>query len=171
MAATKQILTSLHGRRIGLSAKGNLINEGRVHVMMNDAGITVSPMAAPTAKTVAVTLTAAELLTKYLTGTHTAGATAAYTLPTGTLLDAAVAAAPELAKILETDQGFEWELINLSAAATDTITLTAGSGHTIVGAAIVPSNHSTTGGGNGTSTSRWRTRRTAANTYVTYRAG
>ena len=107
MAATKQILTSLHGRRIGLSAKGNLINEGRVHVMMNDAGITVSPMAAPTAKTVAVTLTAAELLTKYLTGTHTAGATAAYTLPTGTLLDAAVAAAPELAKILETDQGFE----------------------------------------------------------------
>jgi hypothetical protein len=169
MAATKQILTSIHGKRLGLSPLGNLIVEGRAAALMNDAGVLVEPMAAPTAKTVAVTLTSAELLTKYLTGTHTAGATAAYALPTGTLLEAAIVAAPELAKVFAADQGFRWELINLSAAALDTITMTAGNDHTLVGAALIPSNHVTTGGLNGTSTSRWRTRRVSAGVFVTYR--
>lgn len=169
MAATKQILTSLHGRLLGLSRRGRLILKGMTIPSMNDAGIVVEPMAAPTAKTTAVTLTAAELLSRYLTGTHTAGATAAYTLPTGTLLQAAIDALPELKDIFETDTGFRWTLINLSAAATDTITMTAGDDHTIVGAALVPSNHVTTGGLDGTSTSHWRTRRTAAGVFVTYR--
>lgn len=171
MAATKKILTSIHGRRFGISHLGELVVEGRAVPSLTDAGISVIPAAAPTAKTVAVTLTAAELLAKYLTGTHTAGATAAYTLPTGTLLEAAIVAAPELARLMEADTGFEWELINLSAAAVDTITLTAGTDHTIVGAALVPSGHSTTGGADGTSTSRWRTRRVSAGVFVTYRAG
>jgi len=127
-------------------------------------------MAAPTAKTTTATLTAAELLAKYLTGTHTAGATQTYTLPTGTLLQAAINALPELAKVFETDVGFRWELVNLSAAALDTITMAAGTDHTLVGAALIPSNHVTTGGLNGTSSSRWRTRRTASGVFVTYRA-
>lgn len=114
----------------------------------------------PTAKTVAVTLTAAELLTRIITGTHAAGATAAYTLPTGTLLDAAAG--------LKVDEAFDWSLINLSAAATDTITLTAATGHTIVGNPIVQSSNATTGGIYGNS-ALWRTRKTAANTFVTYR--
>jgi len=114
----------------------------------------------PTAETTAVTLTAAELLTRIVTGTHTVGATAAYTLPTGTLMDAAVEFA--------VDGAFEWSLINLSAAAADTITLTAASGHTIVGIAEVASSHATTGGLYGSS-ARWLTRKTAANTFVTYR--
>ncbi len=82
----------------------------------------------PAAETVAVTLTAAELLTGLVTGTHTAGATAAYTLPTGTLLDAATSFA--------VDEHFDWTLINLSAAAADTITITAGTDHTVVGTMI-----------------------------------
>ena len=172
MAATKKILTSIHGRRLGLSALGELLVGGKAVPAMTDKGISVIPAPAPTAKTVAATLTAAELLTKYLTGTHTAGATAAYTLPTGTLLEAAIAAAPELAKVMAANTGFEWELINLSAAALDTITMTAAAtGHTLVGAALIPSNHVTTGGLNGTSSSRWRTRRVSAGVFVTYRAG
>lgn len=169
MAATKGILVSLHGKRIGLSPKGNLVVEGKMAALMNDAGICVEPMAAPTAKTVAVTLTSAELLAKFLTGTHTAGATAAYVLPTGTLLEAAIQALPELMKTFVSDYGFRWELINLSAAALDTITMTAGTDHTLVGAALIPSNHVTTGGLNGTSTSRWRTRRVSSGVFVTYR--
>jgi hypothetical protein len=61
-------------------------------------------------------------------------------------------------------------LINLSAAALDTITLTAAAGHTIVGNAIVQSANAATGGVYGNS-AHWRTRKTAANTFITYRVG
>lgn len=114
----------------------------------------------PAAKTVAVTLTGAELLTGLITGTHAAGATQAYTLPTGTLLDAS--------STFEVNEYFDWTLINLSAAAADTITVTAGADHTVVGTMVVASAHSTTGLLYGNS-ARFRTRKTAANTFVTYR--
>jgi len=116
----------------------------------------------PTAKTTAVTLTAAEILTALITGTHAAGATQAYTLPTGTLLDAAAT--------WDTNEYIDWSLINLSAAALDTITLTAATGHTIVGNPIVQSANAATGGIYGNS-AHWRTRKTAANTFITYRVG
>jgi hypothetical protein len=116
----------------------------------------------PSAKTVAVTLTAAELLTKIVTGTHTTGSTAAYTLPTGTLMDAAVD--------FDVNDSFDWTLINLSAAAADTITVTAGTDHTVVGTMVCQSAHSTTGLIHGNAL-QLRTRKTAANTFVTYRLG
>jgi hypothetical protein len=100
------------------------------------------------------------LLTGIITGTHTAGADQAYTLPTGTLMDAAVQFA--------TNDAFEWTLINLSAAAADTVTVTAGTDHTVVGVMVVQSAHATTGGLYGNA-ARFLTRKTAANTYVTYR--
>jgi hypothetical protein len=119
----------------------------------------------PTAMTTAATMTSAALLGGIITGTHTAGATAAYTLPTGTLLEAA-------APYLQIGEGFEWVLINLSTAAADSITVTAGTDHTIVGAPIVISSHVTTGGAitsMGCNSSTWITKKTAANTFVTYR--
>lgn len=114
-------------------------------------GVLVVDQGAPNAQTVAATLTIANLLTGIITGTHAAGATQAYTLPTGTLTDAGVQMAA--------NEAFEWVLINLSAAAVDTITVTAGVGHTLVGGGIVQSGNS----------ARFRTRKTAANTFVTYR--
>jgi hypothetical protein len=117
---------------------------------------------APAAKTTAVTLTAAELLTGIITGTHTVGGTAAYTLPTGALLDAAL----EMA----IGESFDWVLINLSAAAADTVTVTATTGHTVVGTMIVASAHATTGLLYGNA-AQFRTRKTAADTFVTYRIG
>ncbi|MXS81570.1 hypothetical protein [Nitrosomonas oligotropha] len=133
--------------------------------MIRNQGYDIKKQSAPTAKTTAVTLTIAELLTTIITGTHAAGATQAYTLPDGSLIDAAFLAA---GLSLEADDSFDWSLINLSAAALDTITVTAGTGHTIVGNPIVQSAHSSTGGVYGNS-SRWRTRKTAADTYVSYR--
>lgn len=110
------------------------------------------------AVTTTATLTAAQLLTGIVTVTHSAGANQNYTLPTGTLLDAAVDMA--------VDQAFEWTLINLSGTpATNTATIVAGTDHTIVGqtgCAIV---------GSATvelNTRRLITRKTATNTYVTY---
>ena len=116
----------------------------------------------PIAKTVAVTLTGAELLSGLITGTHTAGATQAYTLPTGTLLDATSS--------FLANEYFDWTLINLSAAALDTITVTAGADHTVEGTMICQSAHSSTGLVHGNAL-RLRTRKTAANTFVTYRLG
>lgn len=128
-----------------------VVKQGRL-----DNGTQVDPIA----KTTAATLTAAELLSALITGTHAAGATQAYTLPTGTLLDAAAT--------WDVNEYYDWSLINLSAATADTITLTAATGHTIVGNAIVQSANAASGGIWGNS-ARWRTRKTAANTFVTYR--
>jgi hypothetical protein len=140
----------------GLSAQYEVGTDPNVKQWRTDNGVQPDP----TAKTTAVTLTAAELLTGIITGTHTAGATQAYTLPTGTLLDAAAT--------WDTNEYFEWSLINLSAASADTITVTAGATHTIVGNPIVQSANASTGGIYGNS-ARWRTRKTAANTFVSYR--
>ncbi len=114
----------------------------------------------PTAMTTAATITAIGLSSGIITGTHTAGATAAYTLPAGSVTDAGLD--------LAAGQAIDWSLINLSAAALDTITLTAASGHTIVGNPIVQSAHVSTGGVYGNS-AIFRTRKTAADTFVTYR--
>lgn len=119
----------------------------------------------PIAKTTAITLLASELLTGMITGTHSAGATQAYTLPTGALLDAAL-------PLMQINDAFEWNLICLSTAASDSITVTANTGHTIVGSAIVISTHVTTGGSitsQGCNSSTWITQRTGVATYVTYR--
>lgn len=117
---------------------------------------------APTALTTAATLTIAQLLTKIITGVHTAGATQAYTLPTGTLTDAGLD--------FDVNDSFDWTIINNSLAAADTITITAGTDHTVVGTMVCQSLHSTTGLIHGNAINL-RTRKTAPNTYVTYRLG
>lgn len=124
-------------------------------------GVSYNAQPDPTAKTVANTLTIAELMTGIITAVPTAtGATAAYTLPTGALIDAGVT--------MEVDDSFDWTIINSALAAADTITITAATGHTIVGGPIVQSLHATTGGITGYS-AQFRTRKTAADTFVSYR--
>jgi hypothetical protein len=131
-----------------------VVKQGRL-----DNGVQVDPIA----KTTTVTLTAAELLSALLTGTHAAGATQTYTLPTGALMEAAAS--------FDVNEYFDWSLINLSAAAADTITIAAAAtGHTVVGNMIVQSANATTGGIYG-SAAHFRTRKTAASTFVTYRIG
>lgn len=128
---------------------------------LRNQGYDIATQPAPTVKTVANTLTIAELLTKIINATPTAtGATAAYTLPTGALIDAGLT--------MEVDDSFDWCLINNALAAADTITVTAATGHTIVGNPVVQSLHASTGDIMGYS-SLWRTRKSAADTYITYR--
>lgn len=128
--------------------------------LAGEGGVLRKSQGAPTAKTTNVTLTIAQLLTGIITGTHEAGATQTYTLPTGVLTESGVK--------LAVDESFDWVLINLSAAAEDTITVAAGNAHTIVGNVIVQSAHASTGVLYGNS-AQFRTRKTAANTFVTYR--
>lgn len=117
---------------------------------------------APTAETGVATITAADILTKIVTISHTTGATVALTLDTGAAMDTA------LTNALGTDIAIEWSVINTSAAAADTATITASSGHTLVGLGVVASAHASTGVLYGNA-ARFLSRRTAANTWITYR--
>jgi hypothetical protein len=111
----------------------------------------------PVTQTTTATALSTDIINGMVIYTSTAGSTVDYTLPTGTLLDAASG--------LTINQGFEWSLINLSSSSTNTITLIASSGHTIVGDAITQASAQATGG----NASRWFTRKTAVNTFITYR--
>lgn len=93
-------------------------------------------------------LTTALLLTRIVTSS-TAAAVAG-TLDTGTVTDAAVTMA--------IGDSFNWALVNTGA---NTFTVTAATGHTIVGTATVLT----------TISGQFRTRKTAAATFITYRIG
>lgn len=113
---------------------------------------------APTAKTVTSAITAAELLTSIIT---TTGVTAPsiHQLPTGTLLAAAI---PGIA----VGDSFDWSLINTGTGASDDATITVNTDHTIVGN---PTAGALTDATIISGSARFRTRYTAANTFVTYR--
>jgi hypothetical protein len=109
--------------------------------------INMSTQTAPTAKTAAATLTAAELATGIITFNGTAGA---LTVPTGALLDAAFPS-------MKVNSSFEFNIINTDD--TDAATVTASTGCTLVGVAAVAAATACT----------WRVRRTGDATYVFYR--
>lgn len=104
---------------------------------------------APTELNATGTLTAAAIVDGIVTSTTAAGVTA--TLDTGAIMDAAVQ--------MSVDDSFDWSVINTGPNAF-TVTAAA-SGHTVVGAGAVAT---------GTS-GLFRTRKTAADTFVTYRIG
>lgn len=114
-------------------------------------------MAAPVTETVSVTALSSDLINGTIVYTNAGGSTANYTLPTGTLLDAATN--------LQIGQAFDWSIINLSTVSGSTVTVVAGSGHTIVGDVLIQLSAQSTGCASG----RFRSRKTAANTFITYR--
>ena len=105
----------------------------------------------PTALSATATLTIAQLLTGIVTTSGTVAMT--LTLPTGTLCDAGVTG-----PALPVNGCFDWAIIN-TGTSSGAVTMAAGTGHTIVGG---------TGVAIGTSAG-FKTRKTAANTFVTYR--
>jgi hypothetical protein len=95
------------------------------------------------------TLTAAMIASGIVTSTTAAAVTA--TLDTGTICDAALQ--------MEIGESFDWSVINTGGA--NAFTAAAAAGHTLVGSGVVAL----------TSSAIFRTRKTAANTFVTYRIG
>ncbi len=102
--------------------------------------------AAPGTLNATGTLTATLILGGIVTSTSAAAVTA--TLDTGAAMDIAID--------LDINDSFDWSLIN---TGPNTVTVTASTGHTIVGTAAVAT----------VTSARWRTRKTAADTYVSYR--
>ena len=110
----------------------------------------VTSRTSPSNSNTSATATASSLLDGLRTGTPTGNIT--LTLPTGADMDAAFQGLPN-------NQSFEWSVINL-AAATHLITVTAAAtGHTVVGSMAVAA--ATSG--------RFITRKTAADTFISYR--
>lgn len=108
----------------------------------------------PTTINTASTLTIAQLLTYIIVSTPTAPIN--FTLPTGALSDTGINGAGQASP---NNTSFDWSIINTGSTAGATITLLASTSHTIVGSATVAI---------GTS-ARFTTRKTATNTFVTYR--
>jgi hypothetical protein len=126
----------------------NVLTTGKVTGGMLRSGTTVTRNVVPTNSNTSTTATAASLLTGIRTGTPSSNGD--LQVPTGTDMDAAFVS-------LADNQAFEWSLINLSG--NHTITVTANTNHTVVGAMVVAVNTS----------ARFTTRKTAANTFITYR--
>jgi hypothetical protein len=116
-------------------------------VKQNRRDATIQP--APNAVDVTATLTVGQLLNGIITSSTAAAVTG--TLPTGTLTDAG--------SDFLVDEAFDWYVIN--TGATNAFTVAAGTGHTLVGSGTVALS----------SSGAFRTRKTAANTFVTYRIG
>jgi len=114
-------------------------------------GIVYTNQQTPVAVDATNTLTIANLLTQIVT---TTSATAvSLTLPTGTLTDAGISGGTSAV-----NTSFEWSIVNLGSAV-GAITLVAGTAHTIVGSTTIAINTS----------ARFKTRKTATNTFITYR--
>lgn len=92
------------------------------------------------------TLTAAMMAAGIVTSTTAAAVTA--TVDTGTVMDAALD--------LAIGESFDWSAI---ATGANAFTVTAAAGHTLVGSGVVAT----------VTSGHFRTRKTAANTFVTYR--
>jgi hypothetical protein len=104
--------------------------------------------AAPAAVDTTATLTVGNLKTGIITSSTAAAVT--MTLPTGTDTEAGFSN-------VYTNMTFEWTVIN--TGATNAVTVQGGTGHTLVGSGAVAAGVS----------GRFASRRTASNTFVTYR--
>lgn len=123
-----------------------------IHRVMYNVGVGASVIEVPNSQPAPGTLNATGTLTIALilggivTSTTAAAVTA--TLDTGTICDAALTMA--------VNDSFDWSAI---ATGANSFTVTASTGHTIVGSGVVAT----------VTSGRFRTRKTAANTFVTYR--
>lgn len=122
----------------------------------------IGTKAAPTALTVSATLASSDIIAGWVTGNQGAGGAAAYTLPVGSVFDTAYLAAYPGAAVGDT---IDFTIINLSTVDAEDITLTAASGFTIVGNAVVEGKFAQYANASGT----FRLRRVAADSWTAYR--
>ena len=128
-------------------AGGYQIGDGN----LNEVNIGVQ--AAPPTATVTATLTVAQITSGILLGSPGSSA-AAYTLPTGSSLDSTVSSA-------KVNSSFDFSVCNVDGSSSGVITMTAGTGWTIVGLATIAATAGTAG--------KFRARRTGEGTWTLYR--
>lgn len=114
---------------------------------------------APTAKTTNANLTAAEMLTGWITVNQGAGGTSTQTTATGTALASAFPFP------LAAGDSFDFHVINISTNAAETAIIAGGTDVTFVGNLSIPANSAITAQSQGT----FRMRYSGANVWVGYR--
>ena len=127
-------------------AGGYQIGDGNLNEVQIDV------QSAPATATDTATLTVAQITNGIILATPTAAA--AYTLPTGTSLDSAVSSA-------KVNSSFDFSVINVDGSSSGVITMTAGTGWTIVGLATIAATAGTAG--------KFRARKTGDGTWTLYR--
>jgi len=110
-----------------------------------------------TAKTVSATLTGAELLSGIITVNQGGGAASALQLPLATAMDTAVTSAA--------NDYFDFSLINISAVAAETASITTNTGWTLVGNMLLAANTAVTDNSQG----QFRARKTGTGAWSLYR--
>jgi hypothetical protein len=128
-------------------AGGYQIGDGN----LNEVNIGVQP--APQTATATATLTVAQITGGILLGSPGSSA-AAYTLPTGSSVDSTVSSA-------KVNSSFDFSVCNVDGSSSGVITMTAGTGWTIVGLATIAATAGTTGS--------FRARKTGDGTWTLYR--
>jgi len=119
----------------------------------NLSEVTLGVQAAPATATTGATLTVAQVTNGIILGSP--GTTAsAYTLPTVADLEAVVSSA-------KVNSSFDFSVCNVNGSTTGVITMTAGTGWTVVGLATVAATAGTTGA--------FRARKTGDGTWSLYR--
>lgn len=119
----------------------------------NLSEVTLGVQAAPATATTGATLTVAQVTNGIILGSP--GTTAsAYTLPTVADLEAVVSSA-------KVNSSFDFSVCNVNGSSTGVITMTAGTGWTVVGLATVAATAGTTGA--------FRARKTGDGTWSLYR--
>jgi len=119
----------------------------------NLSEVQINTQPAPQTATATATLTVAQITGGILLGSPGSSA-AAYTLPTGSSLDSTVSSA-------KVNSSFDFSVCNVDGSSSGVITMTAGTGWTIVGLATVAATAGTTGS--------FRARKTGDGTWTLYR--
>lgn len=123
-----------------------------------ERGVRLVSQGAPAAKTVSATLTAAEVLTGIITVNQGGAGASAQQLPAGADLDTAL---PDAAA----GDAFDFSVINISATAAESASLTTNTGLTLVGDMDVSANSAATT----KSAGRFRARKTGTALWTVYR--
>ena len=106
------------------------------------------------------TMTVVQLRSRHMLAADAAG-NKNMVLPTGTLMDAGLPS-------FGVNDAFDWSIENLSATLANTVTVTDGTGHALdsVANGVIDSSHADA---NGSNVGQFRSRKTAAATWETYR--
>lgn len=120
---------------------------------------------APVAMTTSATVTSAAIIGGLITANQGAAGAATYTLPTGTVFDAALKA--HLGAPAQVNDSLDFTIVNISTVAAEDVTVAGDTGMTAVGNMTIASNAAVADQAWGT----FRVRKTANNTFSFYRVG
>ena len=139
---------------------GGAANGTGVNGVVRENGVILRQQGAPTAKTVSSTMTAADMLAGIITVVQGAAGNSAQQLPLATALDTALPTSIA-------GDSFDFYVINTSAVALETASLTTNTGWTLVGGMTVLSTN--TAGAD--SSVQFRARKTGTGAWTLYRMG